>query len=364
MNSETSVPIPDRTTHPFWMYEMIRTLPESFRVSVEQSLQASRALEARKTFFVGCGTAYYAGAFGTSLLKNYGASFEAYEAFEFTQAKSQLKDSLVVGISHSGVTKTTLEALRHAQTQGSSTLGVTHYSESPITSVARKSFVIGPGPDRSRCHTRAYVDATAAVLVIGSALLELSGAKAPPTTSLYEEVESALRFALAQTEETAKLVARDCRSSSKMFIAGVGPSLVNSREAALKLKESSYVTAEGIGLEELIHGPWMTFDSSTLVIAIDTLLDERGRERVADLVTASKIVGAKTWVVGQGGYGEDYTVNLRGTSSTARRFAEIIPLYYFAYYSALERGNNPDFLRYLEPSYWKARGIVFPPGTH
>ncbi len=347
------------------MYEMIRTLPESFRVSVEQTLQAPRPLNRRKTFFVGCGTAYYAGAFGTSLLSSYGGNFEAREAFEFVQAKSQLTDSLVVGISHSGVTKTTLDALRHAKAQGSSTYCVTHYSESPITSVAGESLVVGPGPDRSRCHTRAYVDAAAAVLVLGSVMLELSGTKTPiRTTSLYDEVQSGLKSALVQTEETAKLVARDCSSSSKIFIAGVGPSLVNSREAALKLKESSYVTAEGIGLEELIHGPWMAFDDSTLVIALDSFLDERGRERVADLVKASKIVGAKTWVVGHGGYGEDYAVNLRGGSMFANHFAELIPLYYFAYYSAIERGNNPDFLRYLQPSYWEARGIVFPSGTH
>jgi len=95
----------------------------------------------------------------------------------------------------------------------------------------------------------------------------------------------------------------------------------------------------------------------------------RSHARALDLAKAAHIVGARVVaIVTEGDRAmdgiADTVFTLPRVDELLSPFLNIIPLYLYAYHSSVKRGHNPDLLRYLDPTYWSARAIVFPPGTH
>src|SRR5512136_146040 len=160
------MPTPERTAHPFHTYDMIRQIPASFRETFRRTAgpaAAEAANLADRPFlaFTGCGTAFYsamlaqrfAGAAASDRIRS-----AAVTAFELARYGPRIdRSSAVIGISHSGITKTTLDALRDARSKGGRTVGVTHFSDRPIATASDAVLLAGNGPDLSRCHTKCYV---------------------------------------------------------------------------------------------------------------------------------------------------------------------------------------------------------------
>jgi glucosamine--fructose-6-phosphate aminotransferase (isomerizing) len=131
--------------------------------------------------------------------------------------------------------------------------------------------------------------------------------------------------------------------------------------------ETSFISSQGFETEQLLHGPWVSMDKSSLLFVFAPR--GKGRERNMDLIRAAKMFG--TPVVGLIEEGEHEirqlcyeAMELPVVDEYLSPFLNIIPAYLFAYYLSVQRGNNPDLLRYPTPSYWQARQIIFPPGTH
>jgi len=96
--------------------------------------------------------------------------------------------------------------------------------------------------------------------------------------------------------------------------------------------------------------------------------EQRTRQRNRDLIEAATRLGALVIPVmyeGENGLGSVRNgIELPHVDEQVAPYLSIIPLYLFAYYLSLKFRNNPDYLRYLDPNYWEARTIIFPPGTH
>ena len=266
------IPVAERTSHPFYTYDMIKDIPRGFK----------RTLDALSDFrteppvpdlliFTGNGTAFYSAAMGSQILSLSNRDWRAEQAFELVnyQRDPGRKSLVAVGVSHSGITKSTVEALSRERSWGAKTIGVTHFPDRPISRVSDLTLVIGDGPDKSRCHTKAYTNSAAAVFGLSLAFAqplnaELEGVKREFETKLADEIE----LTISRTEEPAKKAASELRGVSKIFFAGAGPNFVTAKEAALKNKEASYLAAEGMELEEILHGPAMSFDRQTLVVVL------------------------------------------------------------------------------------------------
>ena len=270
----------------------------------------------------------------------------------------------MVGVSHSGITKSTLDALSAVKSHGAKTLGVTHFPERPISKVCDSTLIVGDAPDKSRCHTKAYTNSATAVFALSLAHVdssqgELGKVKKEFETRLAGELESTI----SQSDAPAKKAADELRNLTRIAFAGAGPNVVTAREAALKNKEASYLAAEGMELEEMLHGPAMSFDSQTLVVAF--VPSGPSVERARDLLAASKKIGATTMTVNDvSDLGADYSFPITHMHEYLSPFLCILPIYLFSYYLAVENGKNPDYIHYLDPKYWGARNIIFPPGTH
>ena len=345
---------------------MIKNIPRGFKATLD-SISSFRAepYVTDSLVFTGNGTAFYSAMMGSQILNLSEREWRAVQAFELVNYLRDLgRRSLVVGVSHSGITKTTIEALRKEKSRGGKTIGITHFGGRPISEVSDVTLVVGNGPDKSRCHTIAYTNSAAAVFGLSLAFAQPLGQELGDVKNEFAQtLGTELEATITRTEETARKAASELRNVSKIFFAGAGPNFVTAREAALKFKEASYLSAEGMELEEILHGPAMSFNSDTLVVVFAP--SGPSVERARDLLAASTKISAKTMVVSDlSDLGADYQFRINRMHEYLSPFLSIIPVYFFSYFLAVERGSNPDYIHYLDQKYWDARTIIFPPGTH
>lgn len=346
------------------MYDMINEIPNSIKSTLETLRKSGLKFDFPEPLvFTGNGTAFYSALMGSQVLNLTKAEWRAVQAFELANYE-KCSGGVTVGISHSGITKSTLDALSKAKSNGAHVVGLTHFHDRPISTVADKTIVIGSGPDKSRCHTKTYAASAAAAMELSFEMTAASGNELETVRKQFDsDLLPKLELSILGTESQARIAADNLGNASKIFFAGSGPNRVTAREAALKIKESSFLPAEGMELEEILHGPWATFDDKTLVVLIAP--SESPRQRAKDLLAASRKVGSKSIVVSDTlDWEADVIFEIPTIHEYLSPFLCVIPLYFFAYFLSVKKGNNPDYLRYLSPRYWEARQIVFPPGTH
>jgi glucosamine--fructose-6-phosphate aminotransferase (isomerizing) len=358
---------------------MIYEIPEAIERTIANSSgrlhSIAERLNRRSNFyFTGCGTAFFSAMLGSNILSSMegdGLSFDCVQALELTCHHPIAENSATFGVSHSGITKTTLDALRRAKSRGSYTVGITHFAQSPISQVVDDTLVVGNGPDKSRCHTKCYPAGAIPLTTIGIHVLEQRHAA---QIERLEKIQRELtqlpqltRKALASTDPAMKELAEKTARKRSFYFAGAGASYPNALEAALKVMETSYLPAQGFETEQLLHGPWVSLDGESVLFVMAT--EETTYERSLDLVRAATSLGSTVIPLVPEGDREASSlcrnaIRLPAVDDQLMPYLSIIPLYLFAYYICLQRGYNPDYLRYLTPAYWDARTIIFPPGTH
>ncbi|HEY7587459.1 MAG TPA: SIS domain-containing protein [Thermoplasmata archaeon] len=373
------LPPPERTSHPFHMHTMIGQIPDAIRATLRRNEArfaeiAHRSRDRTSVVFTGCGTAFFAAMLAERAIASYddgSVASSALQAFELMWYRPRRSPStLAIGISHSGITRATVDALRVSRERGASTVGITHFEARPIGSVADATILAGNGPDESRCHTKCYVAGAIAGSELGLAFLRARGTN----PSGLEDCEEGIRSLPDLVEKVARSSERDAerlagtyRKAQDFYFVGGGPNEPTAFEAALKMKESSFVRAEGMELEQMLHGPWISLDHGTVLFVIAPM--GPSRDRASDLLLAARKLGVQTVAVTSEGdekltSAADFAFEIPAVDEYLSAYLAIIPLYYFAYYASVLRGQNPDYLRYLTPAYWSARHAIFPPGTH
>ncbi|MFI5449727.1 MAG: SIS domain-containing protein [Candidatus Bathyarchaeia archaeon] len=364
--------VPDRTSHPFLTYDMIYEIPATIRETLknaEISSATERLSEKKSLYFTGCGTAFFAAMLGAYPLHSSKSRSECVSSLELQQHDYPLSSETgLVAVSHSGITKATVDALKYGRSKGAFGVGITHYPDRPISEAADETIVVGNSPDPSRCHTKCYVAAAIACAKISIGLLnrkDEAGFARDLETSL-DELPSLTSEVLKSTDNACKQIAGQNYTKARYYIAGSGPNFANTLEAALKIMETSYTPAQGFDTEQILHGPWASIDQDTFLI----VLAPKGKcyDRNRTLVKAAKIYGASVLAIvdedDRGISSLCNSIKLPTRNESLSPYLNIIPLYLISYYLSVKHGNNPDMLRYLWPRYWEARQLIFPPGTH
>jgi len=356
------------------IYEIPQTIKKTNEIVSARLETITENLKGKSSlYFTGCGTAFFSALLGANVLtlgNGDGLNFDCVQALELTNHHPLNARSGTFGISHSGITKTTIDAVQVARSKGSYTIGVTHFAESPLSKAVDETLVVGNSPDKSRCHTKCYAASAIPLTQIGIELLkDRQVAHADRLSRIRDELlrlPGLAESVLAATDSVMRQLAEKNYEKHTFYFAGTGASYPNALEAALKVMETSYVPAQGFQAEQLLHGPWVSLDDKSLVFVIAT--EERTRQRNRDLIEAATRLGATVIPLmyeGEKGLGSVRNgIELPHVDEQVAPYLSIIPLYLFAYYLSLRSGNNPDYLRYLDPNYWEARTIIFPPGTH
>ncbi len=220
-----------------------------------------------------CGTAFYAGLLARYWLERFARlSVDIDIASEFRYREAPLPEGgLMIVVSQSGETADTLAALRYAKSQGQHILSIVNVDTSTI---ARESDTVAPtlaGPEIGVASTKAF---TCQLAVFACLALALGRARGVLTEAREKELVAELiatpgmMAQVLKDEERLEPVARDVARASSVLYLGRGPSYPLALEGALKLKELSYIHAEGYAAGELKHGPIALIDFAMPVIVL------------------------------------------------------------------------------------------------
>ena len=314
--------------------------------------------KARRLVITACGTAYHAGVIGRYAFEKFARIPVVVDtASEFRYKNPILeKDDIFIVISQSGETADTLAALRLAKEKGVHVLAITNCVGSSVSREADDVIYTWAGPEIAVASTKAYTTQLMCLY-----LLALKSARIRGTLDQgeYERLLASLSEIPSKVEEVLKdqsgiqkFVSRNF-NKEKVFFMGRLFDSATSLECALKLKEVSYMHSEAFAAGELKHGPLALVDSSTLVVALAT--DHNLFEKLAGNIKEVESRGAVTLVITQddGQNFKDTNAELLHIPSTEDAFepmVSIIPAQLFAYYCAVQRGNNPDQPRNLAKS--------------
>jgi len=349
-----------RTGHPYHMHDAILAQPGAFGEVVRRSAAAVEALAAGidpggRLFLVGTGTSLHAALVGEHLFRLHGAGREAraVPAFDFALDGPALtaQDTVVV-LSHRGTKQYSVAALQRACAAGCRTALICGQG-APPSPVAPDAVLPTVPQELSSAHTISYAGALAALAALAGAVGRRAGRPTLDGVLLTGGLPALLAGALAAEPEVAALAARHA-GHRRIWIAGAGVDAVTAAEIALKIKESSYLQAEGMAAEAMLHGPFQCLEAADLVILIATA--RPGVERLEALARMAEEVGAaRLWVGSAQAPGEGCDLlAVPEAPAPLSCLTCLVPLQLLAYHLALTRGTDPDAFRLNDPRFARA----------
>jgi glucosamine--fructose-6-phosphate aminotransferase (isomerizing) len=316
----------------------------------------------KKITIIACGTSWHAALVGKFLMEaNIHLPVQVDVASEFRYRSLILgEDDLVVGISQSGETADTLAALRAARETGATTLAICNVIGSMATHVSTATLYTHAGPEIGVASTKTFVAQLAALHLLALYLAQVRGKlTAEEGRKRLGELARAAHFmeqvlALAPSIES---IARDFYMVTNFLYLGRGLLYPIALEGALKLKELSYIHAEGYPAGEMKHGPIALIDERMPVVALapsDSLFD-----KMANNIQEAKARGARIIAFGTEGESRlkeilddqhDRLIQLPPHPEPISPLLMVIPLQLLAYHVAVGRGCDVDQPRNLAKS--------------
>ncbi|MDX2275854.1 MAG: glutamine--fructose-6-phosphate transaminase (isomerizing) [Hyphomonadaceae bacterium] len=308
---------------------------------------------------IGCGTAHYAGRVAEYWLEQVGGiAVETDIASEFRYRKPVFgKKSFGVFVSQSGETADTLAALRYCKEQGMKTLAIVNVPESTIWREADARMPTLAGPEIGVASTKAFtaqLSALAALAVgVGRARGALSSQEEARLTHALMETPRLIAEAMA-AESTIEPIAQELSHARDVLFLGRGIHYPIALEGALKLKEISYIHAEGYAAGELKHGPIALIDEATPVVVIaphDALFDktlsnmQEVAARGGKLIMITDAAGAAA----SGGIAA-HTILAPACDPFVAPLVYSVPVQLLAYLTAVQKGTDVDQPRNLAKS--------------
>lgn len=303
---------------------------------------------------VACGTSYYAGLVGEYLIEEIAnIPVEVQFASEFKYRKEPFsRGTAIIAISQSGETADTIAALKKIENYGLLRLGIVNSVGSTIARITDAGVYCHAGPEQSVASTKAFI---AQVTILCEIALSLSKGQSKLYQPLLEELENLPKKAeatLALSEETKSLAKKYADKRDFLYI-GRGYMYPCALEGALKLKEISYIHAEGCSAGEMKHGPLAMIDENFPTVAFTCdgpLLDKT-------LSNIEEIKARKGPVIAFATEGNkkiknlaDDVIYLPKTAVQLQPVLAVIAAQLFAYYVAMEKGLDVDRPRNLAKS--------------
>ncbi len=304
--------------------------------------------KASKVFLIAAGTSYHACLAASYWFSEIaGVNARPVLASEFPYLANIVDDkTLVIAVSQSGETADVLESVRIAKERGSKVLGIVNVIGSSLMRISDVYLTINAGPEICVLATKSYTSQLAILYLLAKDLagrLEEAKIEIKRAESLVTEMLEDERL-LQRVKETAK----DLSDSEQMFLIGRGISYATSLEGALKIKEVSYIHAEGFAGGELKHGTLALIEEGIPCIAI--VPEDSTEDKVLGNAMEIKARGGR--IIGLSHSDHEIFDDLIKVPNEASLFpiVMIVPLQLLAYYLALERGCNVDQPRNLAKS--------------
>ena len=312
-----------------------------------------------RVILVACGTAYFAAQVGRNWIERYAripASIDIASEFRYRDAPMD-EDCLAVFVSQSGETADTLAALHHCKAHGLQTIGVVNVPESSITREVDLTFPTYAGPEIGVASTKAFTAQLGALASLAIGLGRVKGTiDAAEEARLTDLLLTTPRLAndVLNCEEEIEEIAKGFADYSSALFIGRNTMWPLALEGALKLKEISYIHAEGFAAGELKHGSIALVDENVPIITIapdDELFEKTVSNMQEVLARGGKVImlGSEEGIA-KAGEGCMATIKLPVLDPFITPILYALPLQLLAYYAAVAKGTDVDQPRNLAKS--------------
>lgn len=324
---------------------VIRNIAENYISEIKEL--ADVVNHAKGTFFIAAGTAYHACLVGVYLFSKVAKKHvNTAMASEFNYLEDFLTNkSLVIALSQSGETIDVIEPLNTAKKKKSKVASITNALGSTIYRMSDYKLLLGAGPEKAVASTKAYIAKLSILLFLSYALENKLRDCKELLLSAADEVE---RLMKDKQIATYKKLAMQLKKAEHLYIVGRGVSYPTAMEAALKIKEVSYIHTEGLAGGELKHGTIALIAKGTPVL-IFAPFDETHNAMISN-ATEMKARGA--YIIGISSSNDtifDEWIEVKDIGD-ATVIAQIIPAQFLAYFLAVQKGLDPDKPRNLAKS--------------
>ena len=313
--------------------------------------------KAKRVVITACGTAYHAGVVAKYAFEKIARmKVDVDVASEFRYRDPILdKDDIFIVVSQSGETADTLSALRLAKQNGLKVVAITNCVGSTVSREADDIIYTLAGPEIAVASTKAYTTQILCMYMLAIKAGKLRGTLTDAqATDLLKELESMPEKiqSILDGKDIIQKFASQQFNKDKIFYIGRQFDSATSLEAALKLKEVSYMHSEAFAAGELKHGPIALIDPQTLVVAIAS--EPKLYDKIGSNMVEVKARGATILVITQDEEAfkgkTDQVFKIPECSSTLASILTVIPAQLLAYYCAILRGFDPDKPRNLAKS--------------
>lgn len=352
------------------IYEQPRVMEETIQTYIDISNKSINLpnfdfnpKEINKITIIGCGTSYYAALCGKYLIEEITKiEVEVDIASEFRYRSYIFRpDNLMIFISQSGETADTLASLKYALKNKQKTLSIVNVAHSSMAQLSDSVIRTLAGPEIGVASTKAYTAQIAVLSLFAIHLADLRGKISPSKKSklINQFLESGVKMnnLLATNKiKNIKEIAKSISKSKNILFIGRSISYITALEAALKLKEISYINAFGIAAGELKHGTIALIDSKMPVIVIAPFNDEIFEKTLSNAFEVSARGGKIICVSDKMGISRFKKISKKHIETMAidglieESLLLVIPMQLLAYYVALAKGANIDQPRNLAKS--------------
>ena len=313
--------------------------------------------QVERIVIMGCGTSWHAALVGEYMLEDIARiPVEVEYASEFRYRRPVISaNTLVIAISQSGETADTLAAMREAKSQGAPVMGIVNVVGSSIARESDAGVYIHSGPEIGVASTKAFTGQLTVLALFTLLMARKRGMSLLDGRNMVEALESlpaAVERALELDSEIAQ-IAREYHHHANALYLGRGYNFPVALEGALKLKEISYVHAEGYPAAEMKHGPIALIDENMPVVFIAP--SDSVYPKIASNIEEVKARGGRVIAIVTEGNQEldgrvDHVIAVPATIDAFQPLLTVIPLQLLAYHIALVRGCDVDMPRNLAKS--------------
>ena len=307
---------------------------------------------------IACGTAYYASLIGAAAIQDWiGIPARATVGSEFRYSPPPIDErTLVIAVTQSGETADTIAPTRLARERGAPVIAVTNTVGSAITREAHRVLFLQAGPEIAVAASKTFVAQVTTLVILAAAIAKARGALGLEQEQELGAALHALPDGAAKALENASgirdLARRYVNSRGFMFV-GRGYTYPTALEGALKLKEVSYVHAEGYAAGEMKHGPISLLDAECPLVAVATrssVYDKLVSNVMEGRARDARVIAVATEGDPQIEHFADDICWVPDTHEALSAVLAIIPLQLFAYHVAITRGTDVDQPRNLAKS--------------
>jgi len=338
--------------YPYFMLKEIMEEPEVLRNTVQQDEKKFNAialdiLRAKQVIITACGTSRYASLVGRYLFSRVGRKFsDVVIASEFSYfADSVDKSTLVIAVSQSGETADVIEGVKIARVAGGNILSIVNRPDSILESLSHQTISLNCGYEIGVAATKSFLSQITAFYLLSFAMVNEYNKSRDRILSVADKIAEVRDL----NQKKIMNLAQRFKDSSDFYYIARGINFAVASEAALKLKEISYIHAEGMPAGELKHGTLALIDKGTPVVAICP--DDDTYDATINNAMEAKSRGA--YIIGVSDRKStiyDFWIKIPKVDKLLYPMVTIVPLQLLAYHMAIARGYNPDKPRNLAKS--------------